>query len=151
MVTHVCNISSTYTYASHRRAHANNLRHIKVSEGFEDNDMFDIHTCSSVLFLWKVSQKYIYLKFTLKKPLDVPLPLREAPLSSFKTDQGRITQLPSSLLEVKIDGSSVGLVMTTGWVTFSPFYPIMAVMSSRMADRKMDESFEGWWLILSRK
>lgn len=33
--------------------------------------------------------------------------------------------------------------MTTGRVTFFPFYPIIALMSYRMADRKTDESVEG--------
>lgn len=32
--------------------------------------------------------------------------------------------------------------MTTGRVTFFPFYLIMVLMSLRIADRKMDESFQ---------
>lgn len=101
--------------------------------------------CSSVHFSKVAQIKYIF-NWTIKEYITsvAPPPTAVASARGFQTDQGRINQLPSSLLEVKNRPASLGLEMTTGGVTFSPLlYPIMVLMSLRMADRKINESFQG--------
>lgn len=59
------------------------------------------------------------------------------PQSALKKDQDRINQLPFSLLEAEIAVPVLDWERQQGEQHFFfTFYPIMALMSQRMADRK---------------